>query len=94
MLDRVRLLNLPPWVPTWCRDHLGATPAALLHHAEHMSEVLGLRLTDGREVVVKSRPSQNGREATCVEVQRILADQGFPCAAPLTGVTVHESASG
>ncbi|HEV8174706.1 MAG TPA: hypothetical protein VGP91_13775 [Actinoplanes sp.] len=55
-----------------------------------MSEVLGLRLADGREVAVKSRPDQNGREATCVEVQRILADQGFPCAAPLTGVTVGE----
>jgi hypothetical protein len=90
MLDRVRFVSLPPWVPSWCRDHLGAEPVDLLHRADHMSEVYGLRLADGREVAVKSRPDQNGREATCVEVQRILADQGFPCAAPLTGVTVHD----
>jgi hypothetical protein len=83
-------VDLPAWVAPWCRDRLGAEPAALLHHVEHMSEVLGLRLTDGREVVVKSRPDQNGREATCVEVQRILAARGFPCATPLTGVTVHD----
>jgi hypothetical protein len=55
-----------------------------------MSEVLGLRLADGRAVVIKPRPDQRGREATCVEVQRILATQGFPCATPLTGVTVHD----
>jgi Ser/Thr protein kinase RdoA (MazF antagonist) len=63
---------------------------ALLHRSEHMSEVLGLRLADGREIAVKSRPDQDGREATCVEIQRFLALQGFPCASPLTGVTVHE----
>jgi hypothetical protein len=83
-------VDLSAWVAPWCRDHLGAEPAGLLHHAEHMSEVLGLRLTDGREVVVKSRPDQHARAATCVEVQRILAAQGYPCAAPLTGVTVHD----
>jgi hypothetical protein len=83
-------VDLPAWVAPWCRDHLGAEPAALLHRVEHMSEVLGLRLADGREVAVKSRPDQNGRAATCVEVQRILATQGFPCPPPLTGVTVHD----
>jgi hypothetical protein len=86
-MDAVELL---PWIARWCRDHLGAEPVAQLHHAHHMSEVLGLRLADGREVVVKARPDQRGREATCVEVQRVLATQGFPCAAPLTGVTVHD----
>jgi hypothetical protein len=90
MLDHVRFVDLPEWVPLWCRQHLGAVPVDLLQHADHTSEVYGLRLADGREVVVKSRPDQNGREATCVEVQRTLADQGFPCPAPLTGVTVHE----
>jgi hypothetical protein len=83
-------VDIPAWVGPWCRDHLGAAPAGLLHHVEHMSEVLGLRLTDGREVVVKARPDQNGREAACVEIQRILATRGFPCATPLTGVTVHD----
>jgi hypothetical protein len=55
-----------------------------------MADVLGLRLADGREVAVKARPDQNGREATCLEVQRFLAERGFPCAAPLTGVTLHD----
>jgi hypothetical protein len=86
-------VDLPGWTARWCRDHLGAEPVELLYRSRHMSEVLGLRLADGREVVVKSRPDQNGRAATCVEVQRILADQGFPCAAPLTGVTVHEGSA-
>jgi hypothetical protein len=83
-------VDLPAWVAPWSRDHLGAEPAELLHHEAHMSEIYALRLADGREVVIKSRPDQNGREATCVEVQRILAAQGFPCAAPLSGVTVHD----
>ena len=57
-------MDLPAWAAPWCRDHLGAEPATLLHHVEHMSEVLGLRLADGREVAVKSRPDQDGRAAT------------------------------
>jgi hypothetical protein len=83
-------MDLPEWVALYCREHLGSVPAALLHRSRHMSEVLGLRLADGREVAVKARPDQNGRAAACVEVQRTVAEQGFPCAAPLTGVTVQE----
>jgi hypothetical protein len=85
-----RPVNLPEWLAAWCREHLGAAPADVLLRDEHMSEIFGLRLTDGREVVVKARPDQNGRAATCVEVQRILAGRGFPCPPPLTGVTVHD----
>jgi hypothetical protein len=85
----VGLVDLPAWTVPWCRDHLGAEPAELLFRDEHMSEIFGLRLADGREVAVKSRPDQNGRAAACVEVQRAAAEQGFPCAAPLTGVTVR-----
>jgi hypothetical protein len=73
-------MDLPEWAVLYCREHLGSVPAALLHRSRHMSEVLGLRLADGREVAVKARPDQNGREAACVEVQRTLAEQGFPCA--------------
>ena len=82
-------LMAPEWLTAWCREHLGAVPAEVLHVSEHMSEVYGLRLSDGREVAVKSRPDHSGREATCVEVQRFVALNGFPAAAPLTGVTVH-----
>jgi hypothetical protein len=83
-------MDLPGWVPGWCRVHLGAAPAEVLHRSRHMSDVLGLRLDDGRAVAIKARPDQQGRAATCVEVQRTLAEQGYPCAAPLTGVTVHK----
>jgi Ser/Thr protein kinase RdoA (MazF antagonist) len=77
------------WVTAWCRKHLGAPPSEVLFESAQMSQVFGLRLADGREVAVKARPDQDGREATCVEVQRFLAAEGFPAAAPLTGVTVE-----
>jgi hypothetical protein len=80
---------VPEWLASWCRTHLGAAPAEVLFESAHMSEVYGLRLTDGRAVTVKSRPDQAGREATCVEVQRFAVLNGFPAAAPITGVTVH-----
>jgi hypothetical protein len=80
-------VDLPPWVDGWCRAQLDAHPVAVLHRSTHMSEVLGLRLTDGREVAIKARPSQHDRERACVEVQRHLAAAGYPCAAPLTDVT-------
>lgn len=83
-------MDLPGWAPAWCRDHLGAVPVEVLHRSQQMSDVLGVRLDDGRAVAVKSRPDQHGRAATCVEVQRTLVEQGFPAAAPLTGITVHK----
>lgn len=82
-------MDLPGWAYAWCSDHLGAAPVEVLHRSHHLTDVLGVRLADGRAVAVKSRPDQHGRAATCVEVQRTLAEQGFPAAMPLTGVTVH-----
>jgi hypothetical protein len=89
------MLDLPPWVEGWCRRFLGASPAALLFFASHLSEVVGVRLADGREVVVKRRVDVTGRTRTCVVAQRLLAEQGFPCPMPLTeaifddGIAVH-----
>ena len=63
--------------------------------AGYLSEVVGVRLADGREVVVKRRVDESGRAARCVTAQRLLAEQGFPCPTPLTdaivsdGVAVH-----
>ena len=48
--------------------------------------VFGLRLADGRDVVVKAR-ADDGRAGTCVAAQARLAERGFPCARPLTPVT-------
>lgn len=55
----------------------------MLFHHHSMSAVFGLRLVDGAGVVVKAR-ADDGRAAACVAAQARLADDGFPCARPLT----------
>ena len=49
----------------WCTDHLGSAPAAELFRSGHLSAVIGLRLADEREVVLKVRPA-SPRIAACV----------------------------
>ena len=66
----------------WCRRWLGAPPAAELFEAGYLSAVRGLRLADGREVVVKVRP-HGLRLAGCAVVHRALWTAGFPCPEPL-----------
>ena len=66
----------------WCTRWLGAPPAAELFAAGNLSAVTGLRLADGREVVVKVRPAIP-RLAGCAEVHRALFKAGFPCPEPL-----------
>jgi Phosphotransferase enzyme family len=66
----------------WCRRWLGAPPAAELFEAGYLSTVKGLRLADGREVVVKVRPC-GPRLAGCAVVHRALWAAGFPCPEPL-----------
>jgi len=82
--------DLPPWVDRWCRTNLGAQPVEVLFRVSQLSEVVGVRLTDGRGVVVKRRVDEAGRTARCVTAQRLLAEQGFPCPMPLTDVIVSE----
>lgn len=77
---------LGPRIEAWCVHELSARPAELLLTAAHMSQVTGVRLDDGREVVVKSRPDPTRRAVACLAVQRAAADAGFPCARPLTDV--------
>ncbi len=80
----------PPWLDLWCVRYLHSSVRSLIFGAGEMSEVVGVRLDDGRAVVVKSRPSEGGRAAGCVDVQRRLAAAGVPCAAPLTeAITDH-----
>ena len=72
----------------WCVEYLGSAPAAELFRSGHLSEVIGVRLADAREVVVKVRPALP-RIAACVEVQRHLFEAGYPCPAPLAGPTPY-----
>ncbi|MBK1786291.1 phosphotransferase [Prauserella cavernicola] len=57
----------------------------MLFARRSISAVYGLRLADGRDVVVKTR-EDDGRAASCVAAQSALAERGFPCAGPLTPV--------
>lgn len=88
-------LSLPPWFAAWCGDRLGSPPGAVAFGVQSISTVCGLRLADGRDVVVKLRPDEGGRAAACVAAQAVLAGRGFPCPGPLTpvdvvdGVAVH-----
>jgi hypothetical protein len=71
-------------VDAWCREHLGAPPIRTIFEAGYLSIVLGLELTDGRQVVVKARQPAARLEACCA-VQRHLFQSGFPCPEPLAG---------
>ena len=74
----------PGRLAQWCVEHLGSPPADELFRSGHLSTVVGLRLADDREVVVKVRPD-SPRIAACVEVQRCMFQAGYPCPEPLTG---------
>lgn len=79
--------DLPGWIAPWCDQHLSAAPVASLLRAGHLSAVYGVRLTDGREVVIKARRDEPRRVAACLAAQAALARGGFLCPAPLTSVT-------
>src|SRR4029077_2145248 len=65
-------------------EHLGSPPADEIFRSGYLSAVIGLRLEDGREVVVKVRPD-SPRIAACVDVQRRMFQAAYPCPQPLTG---------
>lgn len=68
----------------WCEAHLGSPADRELFRTGHLTRVIGTRLADGREVVVRIRPAAS-RIAACTEVQRRLFDSGYPCPQPLAG---------
>ena len=75
----------PAHLALWCAEHLGSPATAELFRSGYLSAVIGLRLADERQVVVKVRPGAP-RIAACVEVQRRLFESGYPCPEPLSGV--------
>src|SRR6266536_1823682 len=74
----------PARLAQWCMEHLGSPPAEEIFKSGYLSAVMGLRLADDREVVVKVRPD-SPRIAACVEVQRRMFQAGYPCPQPLAG---------
>jgi hypothetical protein len=83
MSPRARAVD-PDRLAQWCMKQLGSPPADEIFRSGYLSAVIGLRLADGREVVVKVRPD-SPRIAACVEVQRRMFRAGYPCPRPLTG---------
>jgi hypothetical protein len=69
---------------TWCVEWLGSGVAATLFTTDHLSHVVGVRLEDGREIVVKVRAAEQ-RLVGCTDAQRALWKAGFPCPEPLVG---------
>ncbi len=68
----------------WCQRWLGSGVESMLFTIGHLSCVIGLRLGDGRDVVVKVRPPAE-RLFGCADVQQALWRAGFPCPKPLVG---------
>ena len=77
-------------VERFCRDHLGAGVDRYEFFSTSIGSTHGLRLTDGRRVVVKAHPPDVADAAHLAAVQRVqrhLADARFPCPEPLLGPT-------
>jgi hypothetical protein len=74
----------PECLAAWCQRWLGAEPTEVLFRSGHLSQVMGVRLADGRSVVLKLRPPSE-RLAACVLVQRHVWAAGFPCPEPVAG---------
>lgn len=68
----------------WCQWHLGSRAEDKMFQSGYLARVIGVRLADGREVVVKVR-TEEPRIAACTEVHRRLFEAGYPCPEPLAG---------
>jgi hypothetical protein len=77
-------VDLDDAVASWCVAALAAAPVRELFRRSHLSEVIGLELDDGHEVVVKIR-SPSPRLEAATAVQRHLHANGFPCPEVLAG---------
>ncbi len=75
------------WVARHVRDHLGGTVESVLFTGGDIGAVFGLRLDDGREVVLKAlrRGANERRLRAVVRAQNLLADEDFGCARVLDG---------
>jgi hypothetical protein len=68
----------------WCVQHLGSPPVEQFFGVQRLSAVHGLRLVDGREVVLKVRGALD-RQVACTVVHEAMWRAGIPCPRPLAG---------
>lgn len=71
----------------YARRRLGSSVAAVIFRSGRIDAVWGVRLDDGREVVIKIHrpPVDLTVRAASVDVQRRLVAAGFPCPTPISG---------
>ena len=80
-----------------CRAVLGAGVEGSIFAEKSVGIVVGLRLEDGRDVVVKAHQSWQRtleQEAACVRAQAALHATGFPAPRPLAGPVAVPSGPG
>lgn len=73
-----------PLLASWCQRHLGSPAVEQFFGVERLSAVHGVRLADGRQVVLKVRGALERQEA-CTVVHEAMWQAGIPCPRPLAG---------
>jgi hypothetical protein len=76
--------GVDPLLAAWCGRHLGSLPEEQFFGVQHLSSVHGVRLADGREVVLKVRDALD-RQLACTVVHEAMWRAGIPCPRPLAG---------
>ena len=80
-------LELHAFLDAWTKSRLGSPIARVHFRAGRIDVVWGVGLEDGRAVVVKTHRPPADLDAIRVtnDAQRVLVNEGFPCAMPLAG---------
>lgn len=88
----VTAADVRAWIDRHMSEHLDADVESITFTAGDIGAVFGLRLRDGRDVVLKAlQPGANIRRArTVVDCQNRLAAEGFPAPEALDGPSVTE----
>ncbi|HEY3304144.1 MAG TPA: hypothetical protein VGL70_11480 [Candidatus Binatia bacterium] len=83
-------------IDEFCRTHFGSKIGGYLFYGSSVGSTHGVRLEDGRELVIKVRPPAETNpylsfdraplESIC-RVMNWLADRGYPCPRPIVGPT-------
>lgn len=92
VFGEVAAVEVSRLLDSYVSDRLGTRVGAVLFEAGAVGAVFGLRLEDGREVVVKAyqRDADFDRLVEVTRCQAILNRRGFPCAAIIRAPSVHE----
>ncbi len=79
--------ELATLVENWCREHLGTVVIDAWLWRASVGCVAGVRLADGRDVVVKVYPPERSarRLAAVLDAQRHAVSAGIPGSVPITG---------